>query len=389
MSIRLLNGDCLEVMKTLPDASLDLIVCDLPYGCLHAERKEPEAQKKYNGHAGAQGCAWDVKIDLTKFWAQAKRLLKNKHCPVIHFCTTKFGYELIKSNESWFRYDLVWDKKRGVSFLQANKMPMRSHEMMYVFSEAGAEYKRVDISGNFKAFISGKGISRQYGGVKKIQKENDGTTRCVLSVVPVADEEPEHEMLYVFSEQGAAYKRVDISGNFKSWKLKETPGDRAPNKSGGKLSKNIQKENDGSTRCALSIIDVKAAPARGKHPTEKPMDLYKWLLERYLPAGGTVLDPTFGSGNCLFQAQAMGGHAIGIEKDKGFFDKAVERLNAQTPPQNVIEEKPTPEVNEVAGGIEGVEQGQSKVEHTQKRNRGVHASKGADGKGGPKSSPNP
>jgi hypothetical protein len=80
----------------------------------------------------------------------------------------------------------------------------------------------------------------------------------------------------------------------------------------------------------------------------------------------------------------MGGHAIGIEKDKGFFDKAVERLNAQTPAQNVIEEKPTPKVNEVAGGIEGVEQGQSKVEHTQKRNRGARASKGADGKGGPK-----
>jgi DNA modification methylase len=51
----------------------------------------------------------------------------------VFFTTTKFGYELIKSNEKWFRYDLVWNKQKGAGFLNARKMPMRSHEMIYVF----------------------------------------------------------------------------------------------------------------------------------------------------------------------------------------------------------------------------------------------------------------
>ena len=65
------------------------------------------------------------------------------------------------------------------------------------------------------------------------------------------------------------------------------------------------------------------------HPTEKPIDLYKFLIERYCPPGGTVLDPTFGSGNSGAAAEALGRHYIGVEKDKGFFDKAVKRLEAE------------------------------------------------------------
>jgi site-specific DNA-methyltransferase (adenine-specific) len=62
------------------------------------------------------------------------------------------------------------------------------------------------------------------------------------------------------------------------------------------------------------------------HPTEKPNDLYRWLIERYCPVGGTVLDPTFGSGNSVFTSYEMGRNAIGIEMNEGFFNKAVERL---------------------------------------------------------------
>ena len=133
MTTTAFNDDCLKVMKDLSDASVDCFICDLPYGCLTTQGK---TSKMYtNKGEGQNCCAWDIKINLTEFWKQVKRLSKDEHTPVLMFCTTKFGYELIKSNESWFRYDLVWDKQRGVSFLQANKMPMRSHEMIYVFSQ--------------------------------------------------------------------------------------------------------------------------------------------------------------------------------------------------------------------------------------------------------------
>jgi len=145
-----LKGDCLDIMKTLPDKSVDCFICDLPYGCLTGGGGKEKAKRKEAGSGDhIAGCSWDIKIDLKQFWEQVKRLAKDDHTPVLMFCTTKFGAELIASNPDWFRYDLVWSKSNAVGFLSANKMPMRSHEMIYVFSKKGAYYKRVDIEGDF------------------------------------------------------------------------------------------------------------------------------------------------------------------------------------------------------------------------------------------------
>jgi site-specific DNA-methyltransferase (adenine-specific) len=85
---------------------------------------------------------------------------------------------------------------------------------------------------------------------------------------------------------------------------------------------------DTETRCAVSVIKQSGGLKKGNHPTEKPEALYRFLIERYCPANGMVLDPTFGSGNSVFTAFAMDRSAIGIEKDDAFFKKAEERLNA-------------------------------------------------------------
>jgi site-specific DNA-methyltransferase (adenine-specific) len=130
-------------------------------------------------------------------------------------------------------------------------------------------------------------------------------------------------MIYVFSKSGAFYKRVDISGNFP--------------KGGGGGRKNAlvygttgkPHITEAGRRCVLSVVHSdNDAKTSGKHPTEKPIDLYKWLIERYCPVGGTVLDPTFGSGNSVFTAYALGRNAIGIEKDEKFYKKAEARLEA-------------------------------------------------------------
>jgi site-specific DNA-methyltransferase (adenine-specific) len=293
------NGDCLEIMKAIPDKSVDLIICDLPYGCLQGGC--PKGREGTNG-AFAGGCAWDIKIDLDAFWKQVKRIRKSDHSPTIHFCTTKFGYEIIKSNPDEFRYDLVWDKQRGVSFLSANKMPMRSHEMIYVFSKAGAFYNRVDISGNFIQSSGGRDKSAKpsahYGSVKETETKNEGK-RCVLSVI----NQPEIKNTI----QGSIYNCGDLK--------RTNPIVRVLNK-------------DTDTRCVTSVIKQSGGLKKGNHPTEKPEALYRFLIERYCPTNGTVLDPTFGSGNSVFTAFAMGRNAIGIEKDEKFFEKAETRLNA-------------------------------------------------------------
>jgi len=252
------NGDCLEIMKQIPAKSVDLIICDLPYGCL----AQQDGKSKGGKHHSNTGCSWDIKIDLEAFWKEIKRIRRSEHSPTIHFCTTKFGYDLIKSNPDEFRYDLVWDKQRGVSFLSANKMPMRSHEMIYIFSKAGAFYERKDITGDFPG-----------AEVPKLRKRR-GTSNVYTS------------------------QRADSLGTRKG------------------------------VRCALSIVKQVGTLRKGQHPTEKPTDLYKFLIERYCPVGGTVLDPTAGSCNSVFEAFRLGRNAIGIEKDEVFFKKAEDRLNA-------------------------------------------------------------
>jgi len=116
------NGDCLALMKTLPDKSVDIFICDLPYG--------------------ETNCKWDTQIDLEEFWRQFNRIRKSKKSVCMHFCSTKFGYNLIKSNEKLFKMDLVWKKRNKTGGLQSRHRPMRNHEMIYFFYEQAPKYNR-------------------------------------------------------------------------------------------------------------------------------------------------------------------------------------------------------------------------------------------------------
>lgn len=110
--MQLINDDCLNALTNIADNSCHLVIADLPYGQTNND--------------------WDIKIDLVKLWAHLKRV-GTANCAFIFFTTTKFGFDLMASNKDWFRYDLVWEKEVGVGFLNAKKMPMRSHEMIYIF----------------------------------------------------------------------------------------------------------------------------------------------------------------------------------------------------------------------------------------------------------------
>jgi len=157
----------------------------------------------------------------------------------------------------------------GVSFLSANKMPLRSHEMIYVFSKKGAFYKRVNVEGDFA-----KSHSR-------------GTT---------------------------------IIGNSNTF-------------NGGKPLKFAEEVDNTGFRCVKSVVEVANKRAKGNHPTQKPAELYEWLLKRYCPEGGTILDPTAGSFASCFVAKTLGLNAIGIEKDEKFYEKANLGLADQPPSQ--------------------------------------------------------
>ena len=110
--IKLIHGDCLEIMKNIPDKSIDMILCDLPYGT---------TQNK-----------WDSIIPLELLWEQYKRIIKDNGAIVL-FAQTPFDKVLGVSNLKMLKYEWIWEKQQGTGFLNAKKMPLKKHENILVF----------------------------------------------------------------------------------------------------------------------------------------------------------------------------------------------------------------------------------------------------------------
>lgn len=120
----LLQGDCLELMKDIPDKSIDLILCDLPYGT---------TQNK-----------WDTIIPFDKLWAQYNRIIKDNSA-ILLFSQMPFGANLIMSNPKMFRYEWIWEKEQGTGWLNAKKMPLKKHENILVFYKHLPTYNPQDL----------------------------------------------------------------------------------------------------------------------------------------------------------------------------------------------------------------------------------------------------
>lgn len=122
--INLIKGDCLLEMQNIPDKSVGMVLCDLPYEVLH--KNNPHAQ-------------WDRKNPFDKLWEQYNRVIKDNGAIVL-FAQGMFTAELMMSNPKMWRYNLVWDKCRVTGFLNANRMPMRCHEDICVFYKSLPTY---------------------------------------------------------------------------------------------------------------------------------------------------------------------------------------------------------------------------------------------------------
>lgn len=120
-----LDGDCLELMKGIPDGSIDMILCDLPYGVLN--KSNPSAK-------------WDAIIPFNKLWEQYERIIKNNGAIVLT-AQGMFTAELMLSNKKLWRYNLIWKKGNRISgFLNSKRQPLRNHEDILVFSKSLTVY---------------------------------------------------------------------------------------------------------------------------------------------------------------------------------------------------------------------------------------------------------
>ena len=197
--------------------------------------------------------------------------------PMFFTCSTKFGVSLINSNPKNFRYDLVWVKSAPCGFLNAKKMPMKKHEMVYVFYKKSPLY---DLSSHSHKFI------------KEQDKKSEYDPPLPTSVVRETSNYKNESKLY------GKIERPDF----------------------------MRKNNESAYDPPLpnSILEIKSE--KGKHATQKPTALIEWCLKYYSKEGDKVLDPTMGSGSTGVACRNMNRQFIGIEQDEDIFKIAQSRI---------------------------------------------------------------
>ena len=151
--IKLINNDCLKVLPTIPDQSVDLILTDPPYGTTQ--------------------CKWDSIIPFEPMWKELKRIIKNNGCIAL-FGTEPFSSYLRTSNIKCFKYDWIWDKKIGLGFLDAKFRPLKSHENISIFGSLGS-----GVSNGSK-----KPIKYNPQGLIQTTKTNKNTKSNILNSEP-------------------------------------------------------------------------------------------------------------------------------------------------------------------------------------------------------------
>lgn len=128
MKNEIIQGDCLEVMKDIPDKSIDMILCDLPYG--------------------TTACKWDTIIPFEPLWKEYKRIIKNNGAIVLT-ASQPFTSALVMSNPDMFKYEWIWEKEQGSNFTTVNHQPFKAHENILVFSFGKITYNPL---GNFMKY---------------------------------------------------------------------------------------------------------------------------------------------------------------------------------------------------------------------------------------------
>lgn len=223
---KVIEGDCLEIMKDIPDNSINMILCDLPYGTTQNE--------------------WDSVIPLNKLWSEYERIIKDNGAIVL---TSQglFTNKLISSNEKLFKYKMVWIKSKATNFLNAKKQPLRKHEDICIFYKKQPPYNPMMVQG--EAYDKG-------------------------------------------------YRKDQHTGSYGLFDTRHVKSD--------------------GERYPSDIVYFKTAESEGEvyHPTQKPIDLGRYLIRTFTNKGDIILDNACGSGSFLVSAILEGRRFIGIELNK-------------------------------------------------------------------------
>lgn len=246
-NVKLILGDCLVEMNNIPDKSVDMILCDLPYEVLNK---------------GNKNASWDRLLPFDKLWEQYNRIIKDNGAIVL-FAQGMFTAQLMMSNPDMWRYNLIWDKMLVSGFLNAKRMPLRSHEDILVFYKSLPTYNPQMTEGKP---LHGKGSS---------YKTKELTNNC--------------------------YGNLGATEDIRKGSTEKYP--------------------------TSIVRFQKPHPSCSVHPTQKSTELCEWLIKTYTNEGETVLDNCMGSGSTGVAAINTNRNFIGMELTEKYFAIAKERIN--------------------------------------------------------------
>ena len=244
----IINGDCLEVMKELKDNSVDMILCDLPYG--------------------TTACKWDTIIPFEPLWEQYKRIIKDNGAIVLT-ASQPFTSALVMSNPDMFKYELIWEKNIPTGFFNAKNQQLKIHENIIVF------YKNQPV-------YNPQMVRRSEEEYKKSVRIND--SECF---------------------------NPSIYGGGRK-----------------KLIRKTAEEQRFKYPFTISKFPTDRIYGKNKHPTQKPVALFEYLIKTYTNEGDTVLDNCAGSGTTGVACMNLNRRFILIEKDPEYYKIATKRIES-------------------------------------------------------------
>ena len=239
----LVHADCFDVFPYIADESVQLILCDLPYG--------------------TTACKWDSVLPFDKLWEQYERIVKPNGAIVLT-ASQPFTSALVMSNLKLFKYEWVWDKvNKYTGFLQASTRPLKRHENILIFSKSKTTFNKQMV--NITPYSQRK--SKNYG-------KKETTYRTIKN--------------------------------------------ENPNK--------INETSEIGLGNPFSIIQFKSQNPNVLHPTQKPLELMKYLIKTYSNEDDVVMDNCMGSNTTGLACKELNRQYIGIEKDKNYYDISVSRV---------------------------------------------------------------
>jgi site-specific DNA-methyltransferase (adenine-specific) len=278
-------GNCLVEMKNIAEDSIDLILCDLPYGTTDRSGVD----KKGNNRI----LDWDTVIPLDELWQQYRRVLKPTGTVVLT-ADQPFTSQLVISNLGWFKYEWIWKKKKTTGFLHANARPMKETEDILIFSPLGAS-----------------------GCSKKANKN------------------------MTYNPQGLIEKNIKKKNSVnRLGKFLHQPEHMGKN---NKLLHETEYEQK-YTNYPSEIIEF-GLDKGSVHPTQKPVALMEYLIKTYSNEGETILDNCMGSGTTGVACIITNRKFIGIEMDENYYKIAEDRIKNAVPLQQLAQDSSNPLTN--------------------------------------------